>query len=677
MNTLPSTPENPVNALISDLIDLIYQRADTSQPLTPQAIDLLTHGAEVEAPVQRTMHAWRIVLDVCTTAPAQDRPSIEPIADKIADRLFGTTRFKEAASGAGALPVISRLVEIYAKCGSGRAARNFLAMYKSHVNRYAVTYAADQDALAARPETPLDGAVEGAFDNVDRELVVLCAEAGRLKMLASILTRHQADPTPASDRPVPSDAETIEEELTALTTDPRPTERDLTEGLHTPYQLTYEEYNQRLRALHDNHTKAEWIRALISPWRVMLATVPDHLATPDPSANADWQSWLAEPNLQSIMTGVGTQRCLLYPLFTPTWIGVVALTDDDVVSIMTTETELSEIYGKTLTGKDTHQLVGKLMASTLASFIGDRTPHLVSWSRDHTYEFEQFLIGFRQINFYGKPTDDLPSTGRSDQPPRAVELEPDADEFITIDLQPLTLPSARLLSTQEDVQRPESIVCFGDSQHDLAGPWLEEAAWRQAADDNHFSSKLGTEATKAALIEAFSAADLLILSIHARLAGRHHEPILDLADGPFSYQDILLTTNRTPAQLILSSCSAGRAASFAPQDEVVGLASSLLLRGARRVLAPSTPVNDGHAAVIGIILANTMKTLPDLRQAWSFVLALAEDAADQKNSSMGDILGDLQLNPAFPHAPLAIDRLRATPAAHLLATANRYVLYGS
>jgi hypothetical protein len=183
--------------------------------------------------------------------------------------------------------------------------------------------------------------------------------------------------------------------------------------------------------------------------------------------------------------------------------------------------------------------------------------------------------------------------------------------------------------------------------------------------------------TKQVLIESFASADLLVLSIHARLDRRRGDPVLETADGTVSFADVLLSAGKVPQQLILSSCSAGRAAHRAPADEVVGLATSLLMRGAARVLAPMVAVDDGLAATVSCLLARQILIEPDLRSAWAPVAAFADASEQIQSQTLGELIGTVEIDPGFPHPRLALDRVLRRPASALHQASAQYVLFGS
>jgi hypothetical protein len=120
----------------------------------------------------------------------------------------------------------------------------------------------------------------------------------------------------------------------------------------------------------------------------------------------------------------------------------------------------------------------------------------------------------------------------------------------------------------------------------VAGPRLDEAE-REAAKVAHCypgSTLLtGADATTHAVLSALEDASMAHIACHGRI--RYDNPLwssLELADGPLCVYD-LERLDRTPPLVVLSGCDTG--VGVRAGDELLGLATALLARGTRSLVA--------------------------------------------------------------------------------------------
>jgi CHAT domain-containing protein len=131
----------------------------------------------------------------------------------------------------------------------------------------------------------------------------------------------------------------------------------------------------------------------------------------------------------------------------------------------------------------------------------------------------------------------------------------------------------------------------------VAGPGLPGAdAEAAAVAALHGTAALtGAAAGAAAVLARLDGARLAHLATHGRV---HPEnPLFSallLADGPLTGYD-LERLDRVPRLVVLAACDSGRLAVRAG-DELLGLAATLLARGARQIVASVVPVPDAQTA---------------------------------------------------------------------------------
>lgn len=130
----------------------------------------------------------------------------------------------------------------------------------------------------------------------------------------------------------------------------------------------------------------------------------------------------------------------------------------------------------------------------------------------------------------------------------------------------------------------------GESAALFAGPGIA-----LANDEVHALGKLlpgarlftGADATSSNAMEAFSSASLVHFATHGSFrADRPLHSSVELADGPLTFFELL--NERAPDRIVFSSCEVGRSASASP----MGLATLLLSRGTRELVASNGPNND-------------------------------------------------------------------------------------
>lgn len=130
----------------------------------------------------------------------------------------------------------------------------------------------------------------------------------------------------------------------------------------------------------------------------------------------------------------------------------------------------------------------------------------------------------------------------------------------------------------------------------VAGPRLVEAAREAIAVGECYRDATvltGDEATVAAVVNAFGAYPLIHVASHVRV--RHDNPLwssLELADGPLYVYD-LEHERSTPPLVVLSGCQTG--VGVRAGEELVGLSTTLLERGTRRLIASVCELPDSGA----------------------------------------------------------------------------------
>lgn len=135
------------------------------------------------------------------------------------------------------------------------------------------------------------------------------------------------------------------------------------------------------------------------------------------------------------------------------------------------------------------------------------------------------------------------------------------------------------------------VVLVADPTGDLPGARREADGVAGWLAGRQLTRLTGSAVTRAALSEALTTADLLHYAGHGRYAGfEGWESALPVHDGALGVADLLLLP-RVPAAVVLSGCETGRA-----EGAGLGLAHTLLVRGAEEVVAPVTPVDDTVAA---------------------------------------------------------------------------------
>jgi tetratricopeptide (TPR) repeat protein len=111
----------------------------------------------------------------------------------------------------------------------------------------------------------------------------------------------------------------------------------------------------------------------------------------------------------------------------------------------------------------------------------------------------------------------------------------------------------------------------------------------------------GAAATVEAAMAALNGAGLAHLAAHGRVHPDH--PLFSsllLADGPLTVYD-LERLDRVPRMVILAACDSGRLVVRAG-DELLGLAATLLARGAQQIVASVVPIPDAETAPLMVAL---------------------------------------------------------------------------
>ncbi|MGQ0627483.1 MAG: CHAT domain-containing protein [Phycisphaerales bacterium] len=166
---------------------------------------------------------------------------------------------------------------------------------------------------------------------------------------------------------------------------------------------------------------------------------------------------------------------------------------------------------------------------------------------------------------------------------------------------PITVvPSASVLahlfareSTSAEARSGALFVGISDD----AAPHAEAECAAIAARVAGARTLLGASATRGAFIEACSAAATIHLATHARfISTEPNASGIRLADGWLTTRD-LADTNLRGARVILSACDTGRVGRGAG-EEVLGLARSLVLAGARSMVMSLWPLHDRSARIL-------------------------------------------------------------------------------
>lgn len=172
---------------------------------------------------------------------------------------------------------------------------------------------------------------------------------------------------------------------------------------------------------------------------------------------------------------------------------------------------------------------------------------------------------------------------------------------------------------RQGVTPPQRVSAFGTG----AGlAHAEDEARRVGATFEKAIVFTGAAATSAALRDTARNSDLIHIACHA--AFRPDSPVfstLHLADGALTLLD-LQSLAMGPATVVLSGCETGLGA-LSPGDDLTGLVSSFIGRGAARVVASHWPVDDGASAH----LMNDFYTSLSMGQPVSAALSRAQRSA--------------------------------------------------
>jgi tetratricopeptide (TPR) repeat protein len=169
----------------------------------------------------------------------------------------------------------------------------------------------------------------------------------------------------------------------------------------------------------------------------------------------------------------------------------------------------------------------------------------------------------------------------------------------------------------------------------IAGPRLEEAEAEVlaiAANRPHSTVLVGQSATVDRALHAIERADLAHIACHGRL--RRDNPLwssLELFDGPLCGYD-LERLDRTPPQVVLSGCETG--VGVRAGAELLGLATALLARGTRSLVASVCPLPD--SAVTRQVMVSLHEQLAQGRSAAGALARLA--TADDEHGLLASCL---------------------------------------
>ncbi|MFC7341551.1 CHAT domain-containing protein [Saccharopolyspora griseoalba] len=133
----------------------------------------------------------------------------------------------------------------------------------------------------------------------------------------------------------------------------------------------------------------------------------------------------------------------------------------------------------------------------------------------------------------------------------------------------------------------------------IAGPGLEHAEREVRALHERHGGRLlrGSEATCEQVLSTLDGAGTVHLAAHGHF--RSDQPLMscvDLADGPMFAHD-LDRLHRSPTTVVLSACDVGKSA-VSRGDQLRGLTTTLLDRGAATVIASVVPVPDERTAEV-------------------------------------------------------------------------------
>jgi hypothetical protein len=586
----------------------------------------------------------------------------------IEPRLLRRHQFKDGLLWRPTMMVVEKLLRGAALLDLGPMARDALHMYRQQANQVLASVGPSQKYLEYRPSG--QGLIEAAcaaFNNVDRELVVLCAETSRLKLLAAVfksLGSSSADTVegPGQNEPVLGPGNWQGPEASSLhDTD-----------LFAPFESSYEAFHSRLDRLHETGMLLDWARQAILPWEPLASFAP---RLSSEVTDEEWEAWFLEPTLFSIVSELRPGVALVYPVFHPDWLGLVALEASSVRSLKITREECES--AAKASGEWIRE-AGQRAAATFNFYGVSGSPVLVDWDPGRSQSLHQLAIGFASFTPAETNVEDS-REGATEAASPAMAASDDLRTFqlptskIPLSSLPTVLPSARLLQGQVGHAWPLTVAVIGDAEHNLAGPWLEAHFWSMTC--SAATTSMGEDATIASLVQALDRADLVVVGLHARTPRWDIGAALCCADGIVTFREVMTGPSIRAKYIVLSSCAAGTIANAVP-EEMLGLATALLSAGARQVLAPSVPVNDSLAAILSILLGHYWSADGSLRDAWSRVGQHLEVVSGADLSTIEDVMR-LPSVAKFPYPKQLMRRIARTPTSQLIATYESYLIYGS
>lgn len=659
------------------LLDCLDDRTTNHDgPFSEQTLEDLNTVANTWLGPAGSLSYWQIAVDVLTTADPDDYDNVRRVVADIAAGLTRTSELLGGTAGPATVPVLTKLLYVAARTGQGDIARDLLRSYRQKTN---LIVAAASDVFAyldGRPETSLVPAANAAFEAVDIELAVLCAEAGRLKLLTALQVPTGRTPTEGDDTQIVEEQAGTSSSHTTVANQPSPEEGEsdyytddddfpFDPSLLLPFDLTHDEYNERLHQLRRENRHQDWLKGLLVPWTTASVFTGTPAAETRPGPTKLQAVFMAEPDINAIGDTLQPDQILIYPYFTSAWTGVVFLTSTELRSVIL-ETDVVERVARDHNMTNLHYTAGRIAAAELTDRIKGKVPYVVTWAPHNDTRLRNFTNGINDYQHVFTKADGID----------ASELDEAGNTYKFI--RTLTIPSARLMKPNPMIGAPAHLAYLGDSTNNLAGAWIEAAAWATInTTDTTPNITLGPNCTRSELRKALATTDLLALAVHAEPTD-DAGPILILADGPVAYYDIINNSVSLPTQVILASCTAGATAQGAPADDALGLATALLVAGTRRVLAPTEPVDDMISAALIHLLTRALNDVPDLRMAWALVGYHIRAHISDPAATIGQVLGEVpQLPDGYPYPPATITRALARNASALLPTYYRYVLFGT
>jgi hypothetical protein len=614
----------------------------------PRVMDAAT---EFTGPSAEQLHLWILVLELASLRPrlAESVRVVRRLSQRVLDKNELPTNVERTTG----LTMLELLAATATRVGEPDIALRAVRRLGARTNELFLQTGMSERFLELRPEgRHLRAAAYDAFRQVERELAVACAEAGRMKLLSAVATgvanQRVAAGHRAGDEDVPAMDPTLVAQLGRIITAP-----NLVSASASVEQM------------RDVGTLESIVQDLVSPWRELSSLqVQNDNALPAQLEEREWSTSLREPDLAWFAQYVPEGVVVLYPFSFDDAFGFAAVTSTTLSSSLLSGDKLAELQCIETPGAGPFSAARwtgiHLILQTELLLPGvERVEELVvvDWDPAGKESVRDLISGW-SLGLLARSLDEEHVTQPTDP----------------VDCIASVIPSARLLaSPRTPTPDPTAPIRFiGDPSNNLVGPWYERRKWLDVFGER-VEDLMGANATCESTVKALRSSDLVIISGHGLATG---DVALSLSDGLLSYRDLLnIRLERSP-EIILSCCSAASLDPAVVGEELLGLTTVLLAIGARRVIASSLPVSDGPAAVMGSSMASAVAGGLDTRSGFSHVLHRFEKDAHPNSTIYLPAMGTEELGPSCPHPPAAFAKDRHVPVVDVLETLRLFHVYG-